>query len=384
MKAWLFQDSRQKKNLGESKAPWSVGWLDPDGKRRSKRVGSKSNAEKYRRKLEGELAAGLYQTKSRKTWADFRAEYEAKILPAKATGTIERTGHVFNEFERIAKPVRMESIKTATVDGFIAKRQREQGRAPGSTVSPASVNIALRTLKAAMGVAVDWGYMKERPKFRMMKEPQRIIRPVTAEHFAALYNACDAAGRPSDGNHTPADWWRAFLVTAYMTGWRLRELLHLERRNVDTVENVAILMAAGTKGKRAERLDLNQIVIDHMKTIFGFSPMVFPIGRDCRRFLYAEFAKIQQAAGIKLTCVTEGEHDCTDACHRYGFHDLRRGFATQNEGRISDQALQSLMRHKSMATTQRYIAMARKTRAAADSLYVPEVLRQATRKQAAN
>ena len=74
MKAWTFQDHRQKQKLG-AKAPWSVGWVDPEGKRRSKRIGLKSSAEKYRRKVEGELAAGVYENKSRKSWIDFRAEF---------------------------------------------------------------------------------------------------------------------------------------------------------------------------------------------------------------------------------------------------------------------------------------------------------------------
>ena len=76
MRAWVFQDSRQKKKLGTAKCPWSVGWNDPDRKRRSKRIGSRSVAEKYRRKLEGQLEAGTYQSVERKTWADFRQEYE--------------------------------------------------------------------------------------------------------------------------------------------------------------------------------------------------------------------------------------------------------------------------------------------------------------------
>jgi hypothetical protein len=68
MRAWVFQDFRQKKKLGE-KAPWSAGWVDPEGKRRSKRIGSKSMAEKYARKKEGELAAGLCQSEpQRVTW----------------------------------------------------------------------------------------------------------------------------------------------------------------------------------------------------------------------------------------------------------------------------------------------------------------------------
>ena len=41
MKAWLFQDTRQKQKHCE-KAPWYVGFYDPDGKKVRKRIGSKS------------------------------------------------------------------------------------------------------------------------------------------------------------------------------------------------------------------------------------------------------------------------------------------------------------------------------------------------------
>ena len=82
MKAWLFQDHRQKKTLGEQKCPWSVGWIDPDGKRKSKRIGSKSMAEKFRRKTEGELAAGLCRSgPDHVAWDKFRREYEDTVMP---------------------------------------------------------------------------------------------------------------------------------------------------------------------------------------------------------------------------------------------------------------------------------------------------------------
>ena len=53
MKAWAFQDRKQLAKLGAAKCPWSVGWYDPDSKRKSKRIGSKSAAEKHQRKVEG-------------------------------------------------------------------------------------------------------------------------------------------------------------------------------------------------------------------------------------------------------------------------------------------------------------------------------------------
>ena len=60
MKAWLFQDHRQKEKLGDD-CPWSVGYYGPDGKKKGKRIGSKSAAEKFQRRIEGQLAAGVYE-----------------------------------------------------------------------------------------------------------------------------------------------------------------------------------------------------------------------------------------------------------------------------------------------------------------------------------
>ena len=60
----------------------------------------------------------------------------------------------------------------------------------------------------------------------------------------------------------------------------------------------------------------------------------------------------------------------------YGFHDLRRAFATMNADKLTPDALQALMRHKSYQTTQReYINMSRQMDAAVASLHVPDVLK---------
>ena len=77
MKAWLFQDNRQKAKLGD-KCPWSVGWFE-DGRKRSKKIGCQSMAEKFAQKIENQAEAGVLQTDSRKRWATFRQEWEAKI-----------------------------------------------------------------------------------------------------------------------------------------------------------------------------------------------------------------------------------------------------------------------------------------------------------------
>ena len=50
--------------------------------------------------------------------------------------------------------------------------------------------------------------------------------------------------------------------------------------------------------------------------------------------------------------------------------------STLNAERLSADAPQALMRHKSYTTTQRYINLAQQVNRAVDKLHVPEVLRR--------
>ncbi len=241
-------------------------------------------------------------------------------------------------------------------------------------ISPASVNKEIRHLKAALRIAKEWGYLAEVPKCRMLKEPGKLPTYVTGEHFAGIYAACDQAKLPDDQPYPAVDWWRGLVVTAYMTGWRVGDLLALRRDDVDLENGVAISRAENNKGKRDDRVKLHPVVVEHLKRPAGFDPCMFPWDHDIRR-LYGEFARIQEAAGIKLPCAHAHKH--TRFCHVYGFHDFRRAFATMNADKLSADALQSLMRHKSYTTTQRYINLARQMDAAVAALHVPDVLLKA-------
>ncbi len=375
MKAWVFQDHRQRKRLGDA-CPWSVGWIDPEGRRKSKRVGSRSLAEKFARRVEGQLASGTYEAASAATWKQFRQEYDAKVFGNMSAGNRECVKAAMKHFEAIAKPVKVSSIKATTLDDYVSKRCVCRGRKGDDRVSPATINKELRHLRAILRVAHDWGYLPKMPRVHMLREPRKLPRYVTAEHFAAIYSGCDAAELPEGGNYQAADWWRALLAMCYMTGWRIGEVLALRRDDLDLAAGVAITRAADNKGRRDERVKLHAVVVEHLKRLGGFTPLVFYFPFPRRR-LWDEFAKIQAATGIKLPCQSKHEHNAN--CQTYGFHDLRRAFATMNAPKLSADALQSLMRHNSYQTTQRYIAMSHQLDAAVESLTVPDVLAAATR-----
>jgi integrase len=365
-RVWIYQDDKQVKKHGEAAASWYVGWYDPEGKKRCQSCGpgaaGKNAAAKLRRKREAELIEGTYQDNRRKSWDDFRSEYEAKVLEAKGVRHRHEALAALDNFERIMRPERMRAVTAGTVAEFVVRRRADRGIKPDSLVSAATVNKDLRYLRAAFKKAHKWKYLPELPDFDFLREPQRLPTYTPPEHFAKLYEACEQARRPTGTPYPPTDWWRALLMTAYMTGWRIGSLLALRRRDLDLDGGFAVSRAEDNKGKRDQKVALHPVVIEHLRKLAGFDEQVFPWPHGRRR-LFEEFGLIQEGAGVR----PEGGKE------RYGFHDLRRAFATMNADRLTADALQALMQHKDYQTTQRYINIARQLKPAVADLYVPVV-----------
>ena len=375
---WVYQKPADVEAKGQSKASWYVGWYDYDGKKRAKSFGpgylGKQRAEKHAATLEKQLTEGTYQRTVKKSWQDFREEYESRILAGLSSGSQVQTKSAMNHFETICKPGRLMQIQTNHIDEFISGLRMLPGKKPGSKMSAHTINKILRHLKAVFTIALDWGYIQKMPKFRMEKAVKELPNYVTAEHFTMMYEACNTATFPKNiPNINPAEWWRSLLAVAYMTGWRINEILTLRKDTVDLEAGVAILAGDETKGRRDERVNLNPVVIDHLKLVAGFSPVFFTWNND-KSLLYTEFGRIQRAAGIHLVC--RKKHNHTETCHVYGFHDLRRAFATMNADKVTTEQLQALMRHQSYQTTQGYINYAKDMKKAVEGLYTPDVLKK--------
>jgi len=210
------------------------------------------------------------------------------------------------------------------------------------------------------------------PKIVMEKEPTKLIRYMSDEHFAAIYEACDVATRPAGMPYTPAEWWRALLMFAYMTGWRVGEPLSLLRADLDLKAGKAITRAEDNKGGRDESVPLHPVVVEHLERLASFEEYVFPWPHS-DRILWTQFEQIQRAAGIDLPCQDRRKHTCTRACHTYGFHDLRRTFATKNRKSMTGDELQKMMRHKSYTTTQLYMNMDDQLADVVTALHVPKL-----------
>jgi hypothetical protein len=142
--AWLFQKPEQIEAMGEKKAPWYVGWYDPDNRRRKKSFGAgvkaKALAERHKMKLEEELTAGTYQSGKRKDWAEFIEEYKRRVLDGLAVRTREASTLSLSHFLRVAKPKSVPTVTAQHIAEFVARRRSEPGKKKGDLVSPASIN----------------------------------------------------------------------------------------------------------------------------------------------------------------------------------------------------------------------------------------------------
>lgn len=378
-KAWVHQLKKQIDKFGEKDAPWYVSWYDPEGKRRTKSCGTGkigfTAATKLADTTHSQLVTGTYETCRKKTWDQFFARYKDHVENRYDERSRKAALLSIKTFVRIAKPHYMKSINTDKVDEFIGIRRKEtvENKKRGTTraVSPATVNRELRYLKASLRLASDWGFVSKMPRIRYLKPAEKLPTYVTPEHFAAMIEACKVATMPEDVPNVPAvEWWRGLLVMLYMTGWRIGQTLAIRWEDVDLDAGTAITLADHNKGRRDQETPLHPLIVKFLRPLAGsFSPTVFPWNRN-ERTLWAEFERIQRAATLAdgSPMPKSGKNGGW-----YGFHDLRRGFATANAASMNLLELKDLMQHKSLSTTQGYINMANTLNKAVSTLFVPEL-----------
>jgi len=379
-RAWVNQIKRQVAKLGKN-APWHVFWNDPEtGSQRSKSCGSgpkgKRSANELADLIHSQLVTGTYQSSTREHWTEFRIRLNEHIEGRFGEASRGSAKLSLDTFERLAKPHRMQFITADMIDRYIAARLAEQTQRKGpggavKTVSASTVNRELRYIKAALRLAKDWKFIEEVPRIRFLKPMQKIPTYVPAEHFTAIYQACDVATMPEGiPNVSPVAWWRGLMVFLYMTGWRIGQTLDLQWDDVDLQNGTALTAAASNKGKRDQLTQLHGLAIEHLRPLAGsFDSVVFPWVNH-RRVLWDQFVRIQEAARL-----ADGSPmpKAGKAGAWYGFHDLRRGFATLNAESVNLFELQALMQHASLETTRSYVNMARRVNRAASALFVPSL-----------
>ena len=182
------------------RAHYQLQWRDPITSRlrtkstRIRRSGlarDRKVAERMAGELEVKLNAGEAVIPSRFLWQDFRARYEAEVVPGLAPRTGEKISSVFDRFEADINPRRLWDVDEKRLSAFVSNlRKGEGGR---GKLAESTIAGHLAHLKAALNWAKLQKLIAHLPGFPRIKRAKmskgaKVMRgrPITTEEFERM------------------------------------------------------------------------------------------------------------------------------------------------------------------------------------------------------
>ena len=351
-------------------------YRDPyTGRHVAKTTGTTNQKEALRiaAKWEADLREGRYKPKSKMTWEEFREKYETEVAAGLAEGTQSRIASIFDVVERIINPVRVRDVTNDRLSHYV-KKQRENGLAEGT------IATHLAHLRAALGYAVEWGYLAALPtlpkQHRVKRSSTMKGRPITGEEFDRILANVEAIVGPD-----AAPSWKRLLNGLWHSGLRLGEAIALYWDRDDCPGGkclevylggkrpMLVIPAALDKGGKDRLLPIAPEFAEFLLATPESERhgLVFELKRQRKRYpgpvklLHVSdvIVRIGKKAGVKVN------HD-TGKCA--SAHDLRRAFGQRWAARVMPQILMQLMRHEDISTTMKYY-VGREAEATADVLW---------------
>ena len=117
-------------------------------------------------------------------------------------------------------------IRPVHVSAFSKKLQEDGVKDGGGKLAPSSVNTIMRTLSAAMGKAVFWGYINTNPC-------QNADTPAAGGSETMYLDEAEARLLLEELNEKAPIWWRVMITCDLLSGLRRGELLGLQWPDVD-------------------------------------------------------------------------------------------------------------------------------------------------------
>ena len=294
------------------------------GKKKSLRTRNKAEAVRLFNKLKREYLAGklIILKEGRKVLlSEFIQEYLDWAKNNRSEETYTKARHVLNRFKEVVGDVHLKSLTKRHLDEYVS-RLLESG------LSKVTVNVHIRTLKAAFSKAVEWEYVKENPfkGYKLLKVQQKPPRFLLPDEIKRIESVIDRE-----------EWLFAFRVLVY-TGMRIGEAVRLTWKDID--------------------LERGIITVRKSK---NFQSRVIPIHPT----LKSEFEKRYPAVGKVIGyCRDHIEHKLKKYFRKAGFpelrvHDLRHTFASlMVMAGVDLKTVQELLGHTSYKTTEIYAHLA--------------------------
>lgn len=181
------------------------------------------------------------------------------------------------------------------------------------------------------------GFLKVVPYVKPPAEEIGERHIVADDVLAAVYAAAEQADYPKVDFATPAQWWRALLVTARYLGLRSRTLFKLRCSMLDFEQKRIVIPAKLMKSRKKMVFPMPDVIRDHLAAIRSEREYVFEWPHSLEWFRKC-LHKLQEKAGV-------------DVAKHFGLHGLRRTAITRTWQK-SPAAAQLLAGHGSPIITR--------------------------------
>jgi integrase len=282
-----------------SNGTWYIVY-DADGRTRWKSTGCALKSEAIR------VLTNFEELTSRKidetTLSKFKVEFLAFANSIYSAGTTAIYKFVLDRFEDLVGDVLLSKVTPRHADVYKTHRLK--------TIKPVTVNIELRSLRAAFNTALRWKLLVENP-FKGIR-----LVPID-EAFPVYFSKTDFQKLLDIIKET---WLRELVLFAAVTGMRQGEILNLCWEKVDMLRRLVLIEGTRnfrTKLGRKRFIPLNDIAIEVLKlrqrnspSLYVFSLNGSQIKQDWVTHLFKKYVR---KAGLN------------DRLH---FHSLRHTFAS--------------------------------------------------------
>jgi len=296
--------------------------------KRSTRTESKKIADDIRKKIENELAIGVfnienYSVRKQINLKEFFREALEYSQTNKALRTVEREELVFRNFLKFCNNVPLSNIKVKLIESYKTFMQVEKGFA-GS-----GINLELRHLSAAFSLAVNYGYLQSNP----FKQVKKVQTPKKKPKYLTQIQAKELLELTKD---RPI--YQHIFISLY-TGARISEVCNLKWKDVD-LENRIIHIHG--KGSKERIVPIPKILFEFLRTAIKTNGYVVTGSKNISNVTW-RFRKYADKLGF----------------HEITFHNLRDTYASwlvQNG--LNLKIIQELLGHDSIQTTLIYAHLA--------------------------
>lgn len=197
------------------------------------------------------------------TLSAFRKDYIDHVKTNMAAKTVENVERVMKSFVEFIGEKSLSDLTLLDVEKY---KQARKGRVADSTI-----NIDVRTLKAALQVAVTWGKITVNPfqESKNIRVTQKVKSHITVDEVTKLLAVIKE------------DWYKRLVQFALLTGLRRGEILNLKPADFDITTGVITIQSSSTycvKGGTTRRISLQKEPIDILSTVPGTSGWLFTDG----------------------------------------------------------------------------------------------------------